>query len=113
MNDDFISNILDSLERNIHISQENIDDFIGTLFEQRAEDMHTSVTKSEKYKNQLKKVHSVNDKILSKYENAKEIIEDFEESQDVHGELGELIEKEMYKYGLYDGMKLMIEGMKK
>ena len=47
MNDDFISNILDSLERNIHISQENIDDFIGTLFEQRAEDMHTSVTKSE------------------------------------------------------------------
>lgn len=100
------------LKKNIHIEKESIDDFIGTLFEQRAEDMHTSVTKSEKYKCQLKKVHSVNDKILSKYENAKDIIEDFEESQDVHGELGEIIEKEMYKYGLYDGMQLILKGLK-
>ena len=35
------------------------------------------------------------------------------EYANVIDEIGDTIEKSMYKHGLYDGLKLIIEGMKK
>ena len=48
----------------------------------------------------MKRVAYINDNIINQYENVIDEIED-------------TIEKSMYKHGLYDGLKLIIEGMKK
>ena len=100
MDDKFVKQILDKLENDLNIAPSK--DFIGNLFDQRAEKIHTSISKNKEYKKQLKILHKLNDEIIS-------LIEDF---KDNYIDTTSLIEKQMYKYGLYDGMKLIIEGLK-
>jgi len=106
MTEEFINRILDKFESDLHITKNK--DFIGTLFEQRDENIYTSISKSDKYKSQLEILNNINNKIINKFEKGRDIIEAIEE----YFQMRCLIEKEMYKYGLYDGMKFIIEGMK-
>ena len=110
MDDEFVKQLLDKLENDLNISSCN--DFIGNLFDQRAEKIHTSISKNKEYKEQLKVLHKLNDEIIAKYENGREIISLIEDFKDNYIDTTSLIEKQMYKYGLYDGMKLIIEGLK-
>lgn len=36
-----------------------------------------------------------------------------EEYEDASGNMGRLIEKQMYKHGVYDGMRLIVDGLQK
>ena len=110
MDDKFVKQLLDKLENDQNIAPS--EDFIGSLFDQRAEKIHTSISKHKEYKEQLKILHNLNDEIIAKYENGREIISLIEDFKDNYIVTTSLIEKQMYKYGLYDGMKLILEGLK-
>ncbi len=111
MEKDFVNLILETLEKNMNINKS--EDFIGELFEQRAEDIHREITQDKKYKKQMKRVAYINENIINQYENAIDMIKVMEEYANVIDEIEDTIEKSMYKHGLYDGLKLIIEGMKK
>ena len=110
MSEDILKVILDKLENDLNI--ETSIDFIGDLFNQRAEKIHSAISTNKEYKQKLKNLHSLDEEIIAKYENGLEIISTIEEFNDSYSEMSSVIEKQMYKYGLYDGMKLIIEGMK-
>lgn len=107
MYDDSIKQLLDSLSKNLHIKEN--ENFIDTLFEQRAEKFHIAITKDDKYKIEIKKIRKLQNEIFAKYDNASDIINSVEEYGDIMGEMGNLIEKQMYKHGIYDGMRLILD----
>jgi len=111
MKEDFINQTLDKLEKELHIKSNN--DFIGDLFEERAEEFHMAIIKNSDYKKLANDISKINDKIMAKYENAWEIINEIEEYVGATYKMQDLIEKQMYKFGIYDGMKLILEGIKR
>ena len=48
MDDEFVKQLLDKLENDLNILSCN--DFIGNLFDQRAEKIHTSISKNKEYR---------------------------------------------------------------
>lgn len=72
MYDDFIKQLLNLLGQNLNLKENK--DFIETLFNQRAENFHISITKNEEYEKCRKNIRNVNDKIFAKYQNADDII---------------------------------------
>lgn len=111
MDDDFIKQVLSILGKNLHIKENS--NFIDTLFEERAERFHIAITKDNKYKIDSKKIRKLQDEIFEKYDNADDIIKSMEEYEDASGNMGRLIEKQMYKHGVYDGMRLIVDGLQK
>ena len=111
MYDDFIKQLLNLLGQNLNLKENK--DFIETLFNQRAENFHISITKNKEYEKCRKNIRNVNDKIFAKYQNADDIISSIEEYESASGEMGSLIERQMYKYGLYDGLHLILDGLQK
>lgn len=109
MKDDFIKQLLNLLGKDLKLKENN--DFIETLFNKRAENFHISITKNKKYERCRKNIRNVNDKIFAKYPNADDIISSIEEYEIASSEMGGLIERQMYKYGIYDGIRLIFEGL--
>ena len=109
MYDDFIKQVLSILGKDLHIKENS--NFIDTLFEERAEKFHIAITKDDKYKTDSNKIRKLQNEIFAKYDNADDIIESMEEYEDASGNMGRLIEKQMYKHGIYDGMRLIIDGL--
>jgi len=64
-----------------------------------------------KYEIEHQKIKKVNDQIFAKYDNADDIINSIEEYEIASEEIGSLIERQMYKHGVYDGMKLILNGI--
>lgn len=109
MTEDFIKQILSILGKDLHIKENS--NFIDTLFEERAEKFHIAITKDDKYKIDSKKIRKLQDEIFAKYDHADDIIKSMEEYEDTSGNMGRLIEKQMYKHGVYDGMRLILDGL--
>lgn len=107
---DFIKQLSNLLGKNLNLKENQ--NFIDTLFNQRAENFHISITKNNEYEECRKNIRIVNDKILSKYQNADDIINSIEEYECASSEMGSVIERQMYKYGVYDGMQLILKGLK-
>lgn len=111
MEQDLYSAILKILEKDIKINtNENL---INTLFEKRSEKFHVAVTKNDKYKVQKENLKKANEKIFNKYENAWDIISELENWQNISDEISHIIELQMYKYGVYDGIKLILDSINK
>ena len=55
---------------------------------------------------------ATNNHIIAKYDNAMDIINSMEEYADANGEMSNLIEKQMYKHGVYDGIRLILTDYK-
>ena len=109
MTEDFIKQVLSILGKDLHIKENS--NFIETLFEERAEKFHIAITKDDRYKKEKLKMKTANNHIIAKYDNAMDIINSMEEYADANGEMSSLIEKQMYKHGLYDGMRLILDGL--
>lgn len=109
MYDDSTKQLLDLLSKNLHIKEN--ENFIDTLFEQRAEKFHTAITKDDKYKIDSVQMRELQNKIFAQYDNANDIINSMEEYEKIIVEMGSLIEKQMYKHGIYDGMRLILDGI--
>lgn len=111
MYNDFIKQLLNLLGKNLNLKENQ--NFIDTLFNQRAENFHISITKNNEYEKCRKNIRILNDKILSKYQNADDIINSIEEYEYASSEMGSLIERQMYKYGVYDGIHLILDSLQK
>lgn len=108
MKEDFIKQIIDSLEKELHTKKSN--DFIGDIFEQRVEDIYAAMMNNKKYKKHMDKVNELNIEIQNKFADAWKMIEKYEEIAYDRSVVGE---KLMYKYGLLDGILFILEGTKK
>ena len=109
MIEEFIKQALSVLGEDLHLKENK--DLIEILFRERAEKFHIAITKNNEYEKCRKNIRNVNDKIFAKYQNADDIISSIEEYEIASSEMGSLIERQMYKYGLYDGMRLILEGL--
>lgn len=109
MSEDFFKQVLSILGKDLHLKENG--NFIDTLFEERAEKFHIAITKDDRYKVDSKKIKKLQDEIFSKYDNADDIIKSMEQYEDASGDMGHLIEKQMYKHGVHDGMRLILDGL--
>lgn len=107
--EDFIKQVLSIIEKDLQLKENK--DFIEILFRERAENFHIAITKNNEYEKCRKSLRKINDKILAKYKNADDIISSIEEYEIASSEMGGLIERKMYKYGIYDGIRLIFEGL--
>ena len=111
MYDDFIKQLLNLLSTSLNLKEKQ--DFIEILFRERAENFHIAITKNAEYEKCRNNIRTVNDKIFAKYQNVNDIINSIEEYESASSEMGSLIEQQMYKYGLYDGLHLILDGLQK
>ena len=93
------SQIIKRLEKELNM--ENNLNIIDELFETRGEDYHLAITNNEEH-NEIKKDNK----------HYKEFLKAFEKYEDASCDMGYLTEKLMYKFGLLDGMKIILEGTK-
>lgn len=110
MDNEFINKLIKTLERNLYINVK--DNLIEELFYDRSEKFHEAITKNKKYKAYMKKINDIDKEIAEKFENRWEIINMIEKYTNATYEGEELCEKLMYKYGVLDGMLLIIQGTK-
>lgn len=110
MNEILIEKILNKLEKDLSI-EESID-FIGELFEERADTIHLEITKHKEYKKYIDQINEIDEQMKERFNNYWEIIEVIEKSRNITYKNSDLCEKLIYKYGIYDGMKLVLEGTK-
>lgn len=110
MEKELIEQILEKLENDLHIEKNA--DFIGELFEDRADTIHFEITKHEEYKKYIDKINEIDEEIKGKFSNYWDIVKIIEKSRNITYKNSESCEKFMYKYGIYDGMKLLLEGTK-
>ena len=87
-------------------------DFIGDLFEQRAEDIYAIIVKNEEYRNSTKEIYELEDKMLEIIKNSDEVNKLVERHYDKVYERCYLSDKLMYKHGVLDGLRIIIEGTK-
>lgn len=110
MKNEIGNKIVRGLEEELYVER-NID-FIGELFEKRAETIHIAITKNEEYEEYLEGLKEINNEIREKFNNSKEIIRMIEMYENAERKGSRLYEKVMYKYGMHDGIKLILEGTK-
>lgn len=108
MKKELIEQILEKLEDELHIEKNS--DFIGELFDDRADTIHSEITKHKEYKKYIDQINEIDEEIKEKSNNYWDIIKVIEKSRNITYKNSDLCEKLMYKYGLYDGMKLILEG---
>lgn len=110
MNNLFITELIGTLEKNLHISRNN--NFIEDLFNDRSEKFHKAITQNKEYKEYMKKINNIDEEITEKFKNRWEIIHMIEKYTNATFECEELCEKLMYKYGVLDGLLLITQGTK-
>ena len=92
-------NLLDQLEQDLQLEKSH--DFIGELCEERAEIMHMAIVKQLRME------------IRDTFQDYRLVFEYIEKYDKIKRENQYLYEKQMYKHGVYDGIMLLLEGMKK
>lgn len=110
MDKELFEQIFEKLEKELNI--EKSVDFIGELLDERSEMIHLEISDKKEYKAHVSSVTEIEEEIGRKISNPIDIISLIEEHENEVYENYSKCEKLMYKYGLYDGMKLVIEGMK-
>ncbi len=106
----FYTKIIKCLEKELNM--EDKDSIIEELFETRGEDLHIAITKNKEYKKLWEKIEQTDSEIRKDTKHSKELLEAFEKYEDASCEMGYLTEKLMYKLGLQDGIKIILEGTK-
>ena len=104
------SQIIKRLEKELNM--ENNLNIIDELFETRGEDFHLAITNNEEHKKLCKKIEQADNEIKKDNKHYKEFLKAFEKYEDASCDMGYLTEKLMYKFGLLDGMKIILEGTK-
>jgi len=110
MSETIIKTLIKRLSEDLEIKTS--EDFLGDLFEERAEEIHERIGHNTEYKKQLRKTCELQEEIKQKFEKAWEIIEIIEEYNQEIYERNYLSEKLIYKQGLLDGILFIIEGAK-
>lgn len=109
MKKEVISKILNELKKDLEMKNE--EDYIGELFEDRAETIHGIIMNNKMYKEQREEIYKIEKEIQEKYKNHREIIQLIEKHENVIYDRSDMCEKLMYKYGVYEGMSLIINGI--
>ncbi|WP_270739442.1 hypothetical protein [Massilioclostridium coli] len=104
-------NLLDQLEQDLQLEKNH--DFIGELCEERAEIMHMSIVKNQEYKQHMNIIKQLRMEIRDTFQDDRLVFEYIEKYDKIKRENQYLYEKQMYKHGVYDGIMLLLEGMKK
>jgi len=102
--------MLKQLKKELHAKDEG--DFILELFEKRLEELQSYIMKDEEYNENSRKILKIRNEIEEKYSN-NEILNAFEKHSSLVYFSNYLYEKLMYKCGVMDGMRLVIDGLKK
>ena len=110
MDDQFIKKIIQNLKKDLYITES--DDFIGDLFEQRTEDIDSAIINNKEYAKYLKRNIEITNEMINKLGNSNEVKSLLEEYLHITSKSNDLCEKIMYKYGILDGMLLVLEGTK-
>ncbi len=111
MSEKFVNQLIKALREDLEVESSN--DYIGDLFEERAENIHTTIGSNSEYKKQTIKICDVEDEIKGKIYNYQEIIPLVEKHNSIMYKRNYLCEKLMYKQGVLDGILFIIEGAKK
>lgn len=102
--------IIKRLEK--ELKMENYENVIDELFEIRGENFHRAIMDNEEHQKLREKRKQVENEIRKNNENHKEFLKELEKFEDASSDMGYLTEKLMYKYGLLDGMNIILEGTK-
>ena len=89
------------------------ENMILRMFDARRCKIETSIMKSKDYKKYSKEIDKVYDELSEKYNNSYKIINSFEKYSDAIYSRECIYDKLLYKYGVMDGMKLIIDGVEK
>lgn len=112
MNKNVIEKLSEIIEKDANI--EKNEDYIKSLFEQRAEEIYKEITNNKEYKNELLKLQNIDDEIDKKFpNNALEITQIIEERINKSRYINSLCEKLIYKHGFHDGIVLILKGLEK
>ena len=111
MSDNFITELVKRLSNDLETKPSV--DFIGDVFEERSEEMHSMISSNNEYKKRTRKICKIEDEIKEKFNNAWEILEVIEKHYKEVYARNYLCEKIMYKQGLLDGILFIIEGTKR
>lgn len=111
MDKELIKQILNNLEKNWH--KENYNDIIGDLFDARAEEIYSDIAKNEIYTEYIDKAIDMENAIKRKFKNNGKIIQAIEVADKARSECEYLSRKLMYMHGIYDGMKLLLDGTRR
>ena len=89
------------------------ENMILRMFEDHNCELYSSLSNSSEYKDNSNRISTIYREIEEKYKNHNEILHSFEEYSSAVYSSNYLCEKLMYKHGVMDGIKLVVEGMTK
>lgn len=82
------------------------------MFGDRIRDIDSAIARHKDYKKSLRKIDKFFDNILEKYKDNRQIAFTFEDYSDAVYCSVYAYEKLLYKYGVMDGIRLVIDGLK-
>ena len=104
-----IEQIMSKLEE--ELSRKGEENLVDEIFDERTESLHIYIKGNVKYKKSTEKIRQIDDEIKMKYgDKYREIIQLIEKYEDAVVKDGTICEKLMYKHGVLDGMKLILDG---
>ena len=87
-------------------------DIIGKIFEERSENIQSEIRVNEQYNIHVRKIAKISKIIKTKFKNPMEIIQLCEQYANATSDSEYEYEKLMYKYGVLDGMNIILQGIK-
>jgi len=109
MSKKFIKQLIGRLRDDLEV--EPSDDFIGDLFEERAENIHATIGSNSEYIRRTEIISNMQKKIIEKIDNLEEIAPLVEKHNNTLYDRNYLCEKLMYKHGVLDGILFIVEGL--
>ena len=89
------------------------ENMILKMFDERRCEIESSIMRSKDYKEYSKEIDKVYDELSEEYDNSSKIINSLEKYSDAIYSRECICDKLLYKYGVMDGMRLVIDGLKK
>lgn len=108
MDKDLIKEILNNIEKDFYKKTNKYS--INQLFEDRAENIYSDIAEHEVYKQYINKAIEMENKVVEKLGNSEETMQLLEDINKFRCEYEYLSRKLIYKHGVSDGMRLVIEG---
>ena len=107
---EFLEKILNVMRKDLQISQS--EDFIKELFDNRTEEIHSKITESVEYQKINNKLKNINSDLTEKTNGNKELIKLVDDRDSLSYEMNYMCEMNMYKFGIYDALALILNGTK-
>ena len=103
--------ILNYLEKDFFNLEKN--DVIGDLFDEKFDEIQQAVIDTDIYKSYREQINEIENLIYSKISNNSTLITLIEKYFEMIFEREKSVEKLIYKYGIYNGMTLILSGTEK